>query len=325
MNNPPLIPQAFATSGSKNIIQDTRQTGQDEEDATWSTGFPNITMQPSESGGLPPKGMDFNGIFNAISSPIVYLQKGGSYKFDSDYATKIGGYSTGSVLQSNDGLSSYVSLIDNNTTDFNSNPSSIGVAWASWAGGSIKSGIPSGGETGQSLVKKSNADDDMEWKFISGAPVGSGLYHYGTTAPAKYLVCDGSAISRAAYPELYAVIGTTYGEGDGSTTFNLPNDIGKFSEGSTTVGTYKNAGIPNITGTIDFGIAVARDQPASSFVSSGAFYSHVSSYSHCGFTQVEGNVLTSLDFWASNSNPIYGASNTVQPNSLTKLPCIKYE
>ena len=139
MNNPPLIPQAFATSGNKNVIQDARQTGQDEEDATWSTGFPNITMQPSESGGLPPKGMDFNGIFNAISAPIVYLQKGGAYKFDLDYATKIGGYSVGSVLQSNDGLSSYVSLIDNNTTDFNSNPESIGASWASWAGDAVSS------------------------------------------------------------------------------------------------------------------------------------------------------------------------------------------
>lgn len=59
MNNPPLIPQAFATSGSKNTIQDTRQVGQDEEDATWSSGFPNVTMQPSESGGLPAKRYGF--------------------------------------------------------------------------------------------------------------------------------------------------------------------------------------------------------------------------------------------------------------------------
>ena len=45
----------------------------------------------------------------------------------------------------------------------------------------------------------------------------------GSTAPDGWLVCDGSAISRTRYADLFAVIGTTYGSGDGNTTFNLPN------------------------------------------------------------------------------------------------------
>ena len=45
----------------------------------------------------------------------------------------------------------------------------------------------------------------------------------GSTAPAGWLVCDGSAVSRTTYAKLFAVIGTTYGEGDGNTTFNLPD------------------------------------------------------------------------------------------------------
>lgn len=45
----------------------------------------------------------------------------------------------------------------------------------------------------------------------------------GTTPPDGWLFCDGSAISRTTYSDLFAVIGTTYGGGDGSTTFNLPN------------------------------------------------------------------------------------------------------
>lgn len=45
----------------------------------------------------------------------------------------------------------------------------------------------------------------------------------GSTAPTGYLLCDGSAVSRTTYAELFAVIGTTYGSGDGSTTFNLPD------------------------------------------------------------------------------------------------------
>lgn len=50
-----------------------------------------------------------------------------------------------------------------------------------------------------------------------------------------FLVCNGAAISRTEYSALFAKIGTTYGEGDGSTTFNLPNLIGKGVYGSTTL------------------------------------------------------------------------------------------
>ena len=51
------------------------------------------------------------------------------------------------------------------------------------------------------------------------------------TAPAGYLLCDGSAVSRSTYAELFAVTGTTYGVGDGSTTFNVPQLQGKMPQG----------------------------------------------------------------------------------------------
>lgn len=54
-------------------------------------------------------------------------------------------------------------------------------------------------------------------------PVGSGHEFYGDTPPTGYLFCDGMAVSRTDYAKLFAVIGTKYGAGDGSTTFNLPN------------------------------------------------------------------------------------------------------
>lgn len=61
--------------------------------------------------------------------------------------------------------------------------------------------------------------------FVStdSLPIGAGMDYFGTTAPANYMFADGSAISRTEYAELFAVIGTTYGAGDGSTTFNLPD------------------------------------------------------------------------------------------------------
>ena len=51
------------------------------------------------------------------------------------------------------------------------------------------------------------------------------------TAPSGYVLCDGTAISRTTYAELFVVIGTTYGAGDTSTTFNVPNLQGKMPQG----------------------------------------------------------------------------------------------
>ena len=55
------------------------------------------------------------------------------------------------------------------------------------------------------------------------SPIGSILPYGGATAPSGWMICDGTAISRTTYSELFAVIGTSFGAGDGSTTFNLPD------------------------------------------------------------------------------------------------------
>ena len=122
--NPVLIPQAFAANGSKNNIQNTRQPGQDPEDATWSDGFPNVTMQPIESGGLPPKGMDFNGILNALSATIVHMQKGNLFYFDKAYCDAFGGYQKDAILLADDGTKVFISVADRNTNNPNQNPQS---------------------------------------------------------------------------------------------------------------------------------------------------------------------------------------------------------
>ena len=56
-----------------------------------------------------------------------------------------------------------------------------------------------------------------------GNPTGTIIIWPSSTTPSGYLLCDGSAISRTTYSALFSVIGTTYGVGDGSSTFNLPN------------------------------------------------------------------------------------------------------
>jgi len=56
----------------------------------------------------------------------------------------------------------------------------------------------------------------------------------GSTAPTGYLICDGSAVSRTTYANLFAVISTTFGVGDNSTTFNIPDFRGIFPKGAGT-------------------------------------------------------------------------------------------
>ena len=65
----------------------------------------------------------------------------------------------------------------------------------------------------------------------TNTPVGSISLFAGTTAPNGWLICDGSAVSRTTYANLFSVIGTTYGTGDGSATFNIPDLQGRVPVG----------------------------------------------------------------------------------------------
>lgn len=64
-----------------------------------------------------------------------------------------------------------------------------------------------------------------------GLPSGAVFWFAASSAPADYLECDGAAVSRTTYADLFAVVGTTFGAGDGSTTFNLPDLRGEFVRG----------------------------------------------------------------------------------------------
>lgn len=66
----------------------------------------------------------------------------------------------------------------------------------------------------------------------TGVPAGSVFWLAAQTAPEGYLICDGSAVSRTEYADLFAAIGTTFGTGDGSTTFALPNLQAAFIRGA---------------------------------------------------------------------------------------------
>ena len=87
-------------------------------------------------------------------------------------------------------------------------------------------------------------------EIANGVPAGSVFTFASTTVPSGYLECNGAAVSRSTYATLFATISTTFGVGDGSSTFNLPDLRGQFVRG------WAN----NATGTGDDGRSFASSQ-----------------------------------------------------------------
>lgn len=147
-------------------------------------------------------------------------------------------------------------------------------------------------------------------------PPGSMMWWPKSTPPTGWLVRDGSAYPVTSYPNLYAVIGNTYG--GNNQTFNVPDDRGRFIRGylaGTTAGfgQIQNDGLPNITG----GIVVNQGR------SWGAFYDSGSDYIWGG-GRSDSKQNGGRAFNAARSSGIYGAANEVRPKNRNYLPIIKY-
>jgi len=72
---------------------------------------------------------------------------------------------------------------------------------------------------------------EMNALLAASVPTGGVMSYIAATAPTGWLLCDGAAVSRTTYADLFTVISTTYGVGDGSTTFNVPNLKGRVPVG----------------------------------------------------------------------------------------------
>ena len=102
---------------------------------------------------------------------------------------------------------------------------------------------PSNPVTGQTYYNTSDntvyIHNGTSWTALSGGgsgdvPTGVTMEFAGTTVPEGYLLCDGSAVSRTTYANLFSAIGTSWGVGNGSTTFNVPNKKGRVGVGLDT-------------------------------------------------------------------------------------------
>ena len=135
-------------------------------------------------------------------------------------------------------------------TGYNANPpdddgSQVSSNEIEWAKHKDKLGDPIKTAVESINTNVNNAFDTV----ITFVPSGVIFDYAGATAPTGFLLCDGSAVSRTTYADLFTIIGTTYGAGDGSTTFNLPDCEGRVTAGKEALATR----LTNQSGGVDGG------------------------------------------------------------------------
>jgi len=119
--------------------------------------------------------------------------------------------------------------------------------------------------------------------FTNRSEVGAIKPWAKATAPVGYVLCDGSAISRTTYADLFAVISTTYGTGNGSTTFNVPNLQGKTPQGYDG-NTYNLAGTG---GANTVTVAVTNNQAATNSLTNNQAVTVTGSISNTSLTEAQ--------------------------------------
>lgn len=104
---------------------------------------------------------------------------------------------------------------------------------------------------GESLLLYCNGTLWVTVGKSSGVPSGSLVAYGGTSAPSGWLLCDGSAVSRTTYASLFTAVSTTYGVGDGSSTFNLPDLRGRVIAGQDDMGGSAASRLTTAAGGVD--------------------------------------------------------------------------
>lgn len=131
-NAPGKLVLPFANAGAKNTIPAASQIGITAGAASLTDGFPPLTRTPIAAGGVPPSGLDMNGILYALSAALRWANAGGGYVYDGTFAadSNVGGYPKGARVLRSDGAGYWLNTIDGNTVD----PESVTVNQAQIAG-----------------------------------------------------------------------------------------------------------------------------------------------------------------------------------------------
>lgn len=170
--------------------------------------------------------------------------------------------------------------------------------------------------------------------IASSVPTGTVLAYAANLEPNGFFVCDGRAVSRTTYSQLFSVLGTTYGAGDGSTTFNIPDFRAKFLRGYGPEGT---EGLDNLNeadnGGYSIGFGVEQKEQLPNI--SGRLSFHAGNYaSGAAFTTSSGgsgpdcnsadSPANQANFNASSASPIYKSGAHNAPANFAVNFIIKY-
>lgn len=162
----------------------------------------------------------------------------------------------------------------------------------------------------QNLNNIENGIEDHEIRISRLEGIGNPIPTLSNILGENEIWLEGAEVSRETYSNLFAIYGTTYGEGDGETTFNLPDFRNRTLWGASDFG-YIEAGLPNITGSFQ----KDQIQVQNAYEAIGCIASITELETYPLFHGTSGNPICRVNIDASHSSPIYGNSSTVQPSS----------
>lgn len=296
-----FIPKQFAENSTTSVVFGSfQEQGGNVGDGTISndpatlqggTAWPLGWKAATDNFFQIPRGEEMEGLERVLSAAIIQQFKDGLTFWQSEmpvtqYQTIVQ-YQTGS-----DHPKLYINITGTSTS---TPPDSDTTNWYMFL------------DTGASFanVDLSNLSATGEAKIAGVVPTGSIILFGGTTAPEGYLICNGGAISRTTYADLFDAIGTLYGAGDGSTTFNLPNFNGRYPLGGTSSGAYVGESLPIPTHYHTFNVGngeTTAEAPDLGIPIGGTFNTN----------------------GATGFSAPYSAGAKVRPDSLTIIYCIKY-
>jgi len=177
----------------------------------------------------------------------------------------------------------------------------------------------------------SDANNNANTRQLKSELVGEIAFFASSTPPSGWLKANGAAVSRTTYAALFAAIGTTFGAGDGRTTFNLPDLRGEFLRGldegrnidrGRRLGTAQGDAIRNITGKLDGSAMGSGNQVLEGkMIASGAIGTTYQQRQWSGDQGGWGEQSVSFDFDASRVVP---TASENRPRNVALLACIKY-
>lgn len=277
---PRVTQKIFAENAGRNDVT-AFGTAKNGDDAEYTRDLSKIQTEAFTQGWEPalltddaPFMEDMNAVLLALSQQIAYLFQEGNAEWDNQTT-----YYKFSIVKKviNGDLKLFYSLTDDNI----GNDPEQDTAVTNWK--------------------------ELNLGGASQFAIGDPIITLSSTLGDNEIWLEGATVSRTTYAQLFAIYGTTYGAGDGSTTFVLPDFRNRAIWGADSFG-YIEAGLPNITGRADVVCAWSDSQNGALKInnSTGTALSGGS-----GAAQAR-----TLYFDASWSNNIYGKSTTNQPPSI---------